>query len=217
MKEHKTTLAGTNYITSELMAELRSMKDRFPIGHIFTRRHKDMLLELLKRHPNYRGKARNGIKEIVVGGHSGCRGFAIITNYGRTESFSYKKCLTGEEDKANKRVMKAFRCAVKSQTQGERQKVKLPTTCAISGKPIRGERDFQVDHIYPFSSLVNDFLRDFGHNIEKIKTKKVGNYYYFESRKILAQWQQYHFDLAKYQIVRNEENLMKGSKVPVRR
>lgn len=116
----------------------------------------------------------------------------------------------GKENRRN--VLRALRSIVEPQIRQYRARVRSskPVKSSVTGKPILGP--YHVDHVYPFSKLVEEWCRDNGYDLETLAVKCRGATCKLSSVEIAEDWFNYHMLNAKFQVLDASENLSKGDK-----
>lgn len=83
-------------------------------------------------------------------------------------------------------------------------------TCALSGKDLSSEES-HVDHIIPFSNLLEDFLLEQGINDRlQLGVEGRGNVRTLKNKDLAEKWINFHEKKAKYQMVLASENKKRG-------
>jgi hypothetical protein len=111
-----------------------------------------------------------------------------------------------------KRVLAEMRVLIKPQIDLFKAEVVLPAVCPLSGKSLKtlNGKHVHVDHIYPFSKLVEEWFALENLTFEQIDLDRAGQ---FKDRSLGQKWFSYHKSRAKLQLVDKISNLKKGSKV----
>ena len=84
-------------------------------------------------------------------------------------------------------------------------------SCAECGCKLT-RRQMTVDHIYPFSSILKDWLGLKELQIEEIKLKGRGNNKRLKNSDLCSQWAEYHQDKSEFQILCRSCNSKLGNK-----
>jgi hypothetical protein len=105
-----------------------------------------------------------------------------------------------------------MRVIIKPQIDSFRSEVELPATCPLTGKTLKttNGKTVHVDHIYPFSKLVEEWLIAEDLNFEAIDLDRSGE---FKDRYLAQKWYAFHKTMANLQLVDKTANLKKGNKV----
>jgi hypothetical protein len=111
-----------------------------------------------------------------------------------------------------KRVLAQMRVIIKPQIDNFRSEVELPATCPLTGKILKttNGKTVHVDHVYPFSRLVEEWLIAEDLNFEAIDLDRAGE---FKDRSLAQKWYAFHKTMANLQLVDKTANLKKGNKV----
>lgn len=120
------------------------------------------------------------------------------------------KGITNTSNK-KKRVLAAMRACIKPQIDNYKAQIIYPVTCPLSGKILRdgnGKRA-HVDHKWPFSRLVQQWLDLENLTFEEIELNRAGE---FKDRSLQVKWYNYHNAEAVLQLVDKEHNLKKGAR-----
>lgn len=72
--------------------------------------------------------------------------------------------------------------------------------------------EWHVDHIYPFTNLVEEWCREEGVDLERIDVSCRGVKCKFKDSTLAESWWDYHITHARLQALSAEENLKKGKK-----
>lgn len=132
----------------ELKAKLRQFLATAtdgPIVHPVLVRKLQLLLYM---HPRAEEKMHGGVDHFRVASNelgSG-RGFLIVRDDRTEERFSYKTCIDGEIATKRSRVVEAFRFAVRDQLAEFRERIQLPTVCALTGGTVVSRKQLHIDH-----------------------------------------------------------------------
>lgn len=143
-----------------------------------------------------------------------CNYVAVTTHENNKRwEFSVIKGLTylfnGGDSLAKQRINNALRNAIKPQIDAFKQK-NLYSHCQQYGDGM-----WHVDHIYPFSEIVKDFLWLYKVEIESIETftDLSNGWDTIKNDILLRQWQRFHYENARLQFLTPEDNSRKSNKV----
>lgn len=147
------------------------LKDSEP-GTILQGRDKEIILELINRHPKVAEKIGPGVHNIVVRLDpvwKKSKQFLIIHKGGGSIDFSYKKCLYGEKSKLDL-FRDACRTAVAPDIiRFKKENLRPDSVCPYLGIPL-DQDNAVVDHVKPatFNVLVDEFMFSYAIEIENV-------------------------------------------------
>lgn len=138
--------------------------------------------------------------------------------------FSYQKALESEKQKivsvqgktySKKDYLKAFRNSVYDQIKVFREKeLKKKKNTRLSSLSQADCYNVHVDHIIPIHVLISDFLKDKELKLQDVELIKGKHFniesYFLKDEKLKEEWEIYHRQHARLQIVTKEENLSKA-------
>lgn len=109
-------------------------------------------------------------------------------------------------------VKQAARGAIGFQISRFRESIELPITCPLTLKKLTNWSSIHIDHIEPFSKLLEEWLDFHDLNpydiaLEGPKTAKT-----FKDKSLLKSWSDFHQTHARLQAVHSKANLRKGAK-----
>lgn len=120
------TIAGVTFKDKKaLLAFIHRLLHKSPVNRVFTDKSARVIGELLTHHPDYKQKTGSGVRALCIGIHkaSGARAFSVVTNEGKKETFSIRKCVKAWEEHTPKQP-KAKR--VKNENKGPQVLVQKP-------------------------------------------------------------------------------------------
>lgn len=109
-------------------------------------------------------------------------------------------------------LLKASRNIIKPQIDSFRESISLPTICPLSGKKLTHWGMIHIDHLYPLSSLLKDWLNENNLTPEDITLKGTKNAKVFKDENYYKSWFDYHLNNAFLQPVFKSANLSKGNR-----
>ena len=176
-------------------------------------------IALFMRHPEWSEKKGVGVKSVQVINNPvyGDRCFWIYRTDGSTTDISYLTCVKAKKKNAREQFMAAARFAVVDQILEFKRAafgVRFVAKCEITGRMV-SEEQCHIDHVYPFSKLVDKFIKDFGIDIEFVEYKQKGDgdiVTQFAEEYIEIKWQEFHLKFAELQVTHREANQAKGCK-----
>lgn len=159
--------------------------------------------ELFKLHPRYKEKSIN-LKEITIKFHLGNNHFALIYKDGKSDDFSYKKCLENRSD--HHKMTDAMRYYVIDQIYNYKNSQFLSNPqqlCKNCNKALENDFSTHVDHVIFFRNIVRKFCEIY-HDIKTIPGKMARN---FADEKLVPIWKEFHNKYAIYQLLCAECNM----------
>lgn len=171
-----------------------------------------------------RGEVKYKIRNKKFQGR-GVRGVVMITPNSKREIWLGKGKIVSElfpsaavpEYKRNKKdALTAMRQIISPQISEFRKSVnrqikRKPIKCPISGDFISAG-EWHVDHVYPFTNLVEEWCREEGVDLERIDVSCRGVKCIFKDATLAESWWDYHMTHARLQALSAKENLKKGKK-----
>ena len=124
-----------------------------------------------------------------------------------------KKKVFGGKDSDRKKFIFALRNDVSHQILHFRSKIKFPQICHISGQELKSWSETHVDHVYPFSKLAEDWLKENGMSMSDVKLKGSPNKKTISDELLRKSWQEYHFAHADLKCAEKIQNIKKGNKI----
>lgn len=115
--------------------------------------------ELLKLHPNFEEKTKNGIKSFVVKKDGFGKNYCIFIrdNYKRMIDFSWRACVRGKPQSVDSNLKAAMREAISEDIISfKRSRLKDDSVCDICSCQLT-EGDIHVDHVNHFILLADEF------------------------------------------------------------
>lgn len=197
--EFKTKTDAADYV-SELL-------QRYSPGQQLVGADAELILSLVRRHPNYFEKSEGGVAGIVVvPDRFGSQCFAIERSDGSLASFSYHSCLTPPSPKMKAAL--AARCEVSAQilaVRAERIGARKTVRCEVSGSDIMAKHA-HVAHIAPdtLDVLLTGFCTQARVSPDHIEVEALPDppgFSRFTDRALAADWVAYHQKHAKLRVV----------------
>lgn len=172
------------------------------------------LHELIKRHPRYKAKTKNGVKAFLprynFGGHIA---LDIIDKYNNAVSISFIKCATGNDSSLRTDRIAAMINAIKEQTVVFKKKnLTLPFVCPDCNETYHDSRLVHVDHdVIPFKDIASKFLlENIDHPLEFFNDEThFGTVFRSEDRYYKDQWCAFHKSKATLKLICGACNLVK--------
>lgn len=181
----------------------------------------DFIMSILKNHSHCDDKIGCGISHFIVVNLSKGKHISFIREDDTHDDFSYNHCCEfrpkGWKESNRLALTSALRLSIYPQIKKfwiENRSVQQCLKCNIKFSP---ENKEEIDHIYPFSCIVDDFLKI---NTHKIPTDFINAYngkYLFkdEDKEFEIDFISYHEKKAKYQILCQKCNLKKSNSLEV--
>lgn len=137
--------------------------------------------------------------------------FVVVSKDLIKDARSVDKCFNGYNKLNN--VKKCFREIIEPQIQTWRKENTKPNECPKCHKQKSEITDWHIDHIKPFSTLLNEFLTLNNLEIDKIDIKrKVGENPTITDTNIINKWFEYHQEHARLQYLCSNCNIEKSNK-----
>jgi hypothetical protein len=195
---------------AEIERYVKDLLKNAPVGEPLGTADKELLIELINRHPQAHEKIGGGIAKIMVRFDpiwKKNRQFVIVRHDGSAIDFSYKICIHGDR----RSPLDMFRIACRSAIIPSIIKFKLEnlsedSVCPHLGIPLN-EDNAHVDHVKPltFNRLVHEFIINNAIDINEVKIigeiKKS-----FEDKKIENKFRKFHDIVACLQLVSDVAN-----------
>lgn len=192
----------------------------------------DFLLAVLENHSEYDEKVGCGIAGFNVNPAldpalraSGKGKHITFTRLdGTTDSFSYNHCLTfpakGKKECGDRELRYALREAIRPQIQAfkkndnERDVPDQCLPCPECNCMYEDHNPFHIDHVEPFSRLVETFMTETGYKLPKSYGRTITRRWAFkpDDKHIEDAFIKYHFKHAKYQFLCSRCNIKKGAR-----
>lgn len=159
------------------------------------------------------------------------RGVVIITPNSKREVWVGKEKIINDlfpkttkisESRQNRNdALKALRQIVEPQIQTFRKSARkildseagFSEKCPLSGELLRNcKGDTHVDHVYPFSLMVEDFCRAYKLDLERVEVLIRGTKVYLKDTNLAEAWWDFHMMKAKLQLTCGKANIQKSNK-----
>lgn len=122
------------------------------------------------------------------------------------------KKIESKEEKHLRNFKSAARYLISDQVKEFRDGITMPITCPLSKKLLTNWSMIHIDHIVPFSILLEQWLVSVNIKPLDIKLKGGINTKAFADVSIAKSWQDYHRENATLQVLYHEANLKKSNK-----
>ncbi len=174
------------------------------------------LFHLLKRHPDIEKFTALGIQKFKILPNAMFHHTyetRIIDNNYREHAFSWNNCVKGTTSTPRATLIKVLRIAVQDQTRKFKEN-NYEGVCKICLNHI-DYFDSHIDHIYPFTRLVDDFIKLNPKVPTKFDSERETNRPIFKpvDYEWAGKWINFHLSTAKLQITCPSCNHKKGSKI----
>jgi len=202
----------------ELTAFVKVWLHYCPVGFVLHGEALQFAMDLLATHPAREEKVGCGIRSIFIESiqkNGGSKHFAIRRTDGTRIDFSYHACITQTKSSQKVRFVKACRNAVISQINDYKNPQIVDGMILTSGGVLLPESQVHVDHIYPFSRIVKDYIEMYKPDIESTVFGYVGltQSVVFADTLESDRFYDFHQRTAKLQILSIEDNALKSDKV----
>jgi hypothetical protein len=169
---------------------------------------------LLAMHPEADRKIGVGVdhfllqRNVLAG-----RGLHVVRLDGTTDSFSYKRCITGVTQSHHGKVCEALRFAVRPQLDTFRAGLVWPVTCAISHMEIAHPSDLHIDHKIPFWRLLERFCMEHQVDLASLEVAGNGVTLALVDGEVMTAFVAYHQRYAQLQPACRKSNVWKGGRL----
>jgi hypothetical protein len=169
---------------------------------------------LVALHPDAERKIGVGIDHFLIKRNElAGRGLHLVRIDGSTESFSYKKCISGIAQSHHGKVCEALRFVVRPQLDTFRAALTFPVKCAISGQDIVHPNDLHVDHKIPFWRLLEQFCVEHDLDLRTLETAGSGLSLYLVDSSVSTAFEAFHQEHALLQPACRVANIIKGGRI----
>ncbi|MCL8308306.1 DCL family protein [Pseudomonas putida] len=169
---------------------------------------------LLALHPDAERKIGVGVDHFCLERNPlAGRGLRLVRTDGTTDSFSYKRCITGVTQSHHGKVCEALRFAVRPQMDSFRAGLQWPINCAITGNEIVHPNDLHIDHKIPFWRLLDEFCRACQVDLRNLEVIGNGMTLALADREVLQAFVDFHRQHAKLQPTSRQANVLKGGRL----
>ena len=196
----KYTLGNKEFKNKDAIKKyFQEYHNKYSIGTILNGEYKDVMIDLVKWHPNYDDWNINGPVEFKI--HYDCFGnknYRMMSNgEWNDESFSYIKCIRKptKENNHRRNVISASRNAIMSQIEEYRnsQCTQQGYLCEICNTYVYKE-DIHIDHNFDkltFQQILDDFLKENGKTYNDLKVMSKNTLQQFDNSD-REEWSKYH-------------------------
>lgn len=125
----------------DLLNFIHQLLQKSPINKILTDKAERVIGHLLTHHPEYKQKTEAGVNYLCIGIHkaSGGRAYCVVTNDGKIDTFSIKKCVNAWEQHApkqkNENSEKKENTRHQLSSQKPKQPISAPESSGNSSRP----------------------------------------------------------------------------------
>lgn len=162
----------------------------------------DNVVALVKRHPDFEEGSKIEIRPNET--FPQWKNFVIVKPSGEVNHLSVKTCLRGKYDKAH--VKKVFRMLIIPQME-EFREAHHAETCPCCNQ---AAEKFDVDHITPFKTILNNFIEQNQLDLNEVKTVQRKSLPDLADEELKNKWIQFHRENAHYQLLCQKCNRKKG-------
>lgn len=189
-KEFNTLKEMYNF-TRDLITEL-SQGCLFTIGPD----NAEYFRELIKRHPNYASKVKNGkviYFDIRKNQYGKSTLYIKLKDHKELIDISWVKCIYSSEKKNNVKLNAALRQAIQYQiTAFKRSRKRKYNICYLCNEKIENIEDTHIDHVIKFKTLVDNFLKITNENIPTTFLEKIGYEFTDSDVDFADTWREFH-------------------------
>ena len=174
---------------------------------------KEVILAYLKTVPDYQKLASQPNASLKV----------ALKNFGRFDAWvlilnnflpvTKKQAFKSSKKNPKAEIYRAMRNDISHQILRFRGSTTFPVTCYLSGETLTSWSEVDIDHVYPFSRLVQDWMKENGLDFPDIKIKGRANARTMADEIHKKSWQEYHFLHANLKCTSKSENRRKGKKI----
>ncbi|NAT15128.1 DUF3223 domain-containing protein [Pseudomonas syringae pv. actinidifoliorum] len=168
---------------------------------------------LLELHPDAHRKIGVGVDHFRIDRNElAGRGLRVVRLDGSSDSFSYKRCITGVTQSHHGQVCEALRFAVRPQLDAFRASLVWPVACAITGKEIAHANDLHIDHKVAFWRLLERFCHEERIDLPSLDVTGNGVTIALVDHAITEAFVAFHFINAQLQPASRLANVLKGGR-----
>jgi len=168
--------------------------------------HFNVFMEIINHHKDKEYKLGCGIKYFIFKEGEIFREKQLILKRidgtKETMSYNYNKITCNDTDKSKRR--QAMRLSISDQILNYKKTLNH-STCNICKETVK---KIQIDHVYPFCAIADEYLKDKTFDVIKIK-----QYYQFLNDDDKKEWENYHLKHASYQPLCAKCNINKSNKI----
>lgn len=169
---------------------------------------------LLALHPDADRKIGTGVDHFRLERNPlAGRGLHLVRLDGSTDSFSYKRCITGVTQSHHGKVCEALRFVVRPQMDAFRAGLVWPLKCAITGVEIAHPNDLHIDHKVAFWRLLEVSCIEQRINLPSLQIMGNGMALALVDREISAAFEAFHLRHAQLQPTSKAANVWKGGRL----
>ena len=212
------TLNGATFSKlADAKQHLQSRMRGYEIGTPIPDEDVPLWAEVLERHEWYGEYVEHGIAYYSVAWseqNPNLRNMVIVNDQGEQKPFSYLKYLAKGPLSKVAKVKAALRTEIEQQIADHRAWAFATgkAQCAITGATLVEGRSHVHHSGKPFLQIVDEFLKANAHRWDNMETEAAGTTgYRLRDRAIAADWQKFHSEHAKLEIVSPKANLQAGS------
>lgn len=173
----------------------------------------------IQNHPGVEKKIGVGVAHFYVGLNIADHCLWIKRIDGTTIDFSITGTLCDDETLKRRQQTSAFRAAIDEQIEafrlsafGENETVVCAlSNCKFPEVPLTAS-EAHVDHVFPFSMMVPQFLLEAGLGWVEVKGGGKGSAPKIRDASIRNQWREYHQMHAKLRVIHKGENMSRGNR-----
>lgn len=171
---------------------------------------------LLALHPDAARKIGVGVDHFRLERNAlAGRGLHLVRLDGSTDSFSYKRCITGVAQSQHGKVCEALRFVVRPQLDAYRAGLQWPLRCAITGIEITHPNDLHIDHKWAFWRLLELFCIEQQISLASLGVIGNGMTLALVDREISSAFEAFHLNHAQLQPTSRAANVWKGGKLHI--
>lgn len=143
------------------------------------------------------------------------RGLHLVRLDGTSDSFSYKKCITGVTQSHHGKVCEALRFAIRPQMDAFRAGLVWPLRCAITGVEITHLNDLHIDHKVAFWRLLEFFCSEQQISLTSMEVTGSGMALALVNREVSSAFEVFHLNQAQLQPTSRAANVWKGGRLHI--
>ena len=172
----------------------------------------EIILDYLKEHNYYRNQASKKGAHLRVQLRTFGKFSAWVLILNNTLPVTKKRAFNRKGTPKTK-INRALRNEIEHQILYFRGSVNFPQTCYLSKDILTSWSETDIDHVYPISKLIEDWMKENGIGYSDIKLKGTINSLTMQDEILKKSWQEYHYRHAELKCASKSANRSKGKKI----
>lgn len=195
-----------------LKKELLAIWDKCLEKRTVAPKDQEIILDYLKQHDYYKNQASKKGAHLRVQLRTFGRFSAWVLILNNTLPVTKKRAFN-HKGNAKTKINKALRNDVQHQILYFKGTINFPQTCYLSKDMLTSWSETDVDHVYPMSRLIEDWLKENGLEYSDIKLRGNVNNLTLKDEILKKSWQEYHYHHAELKCASKSANRSKGKKI----